>query len=241
MSKTPKRFAASHARQLGKAAKLATMYGVGGPGSPVSIMNGNLKKILVRYRQVVPFPLKSSEFFASVLPPELFIDRNADDPRWRNLMHALNVEPVGHFHIEGRDTTHETFWVRSDHQIPAPKDLSVTMTFAARNPYFEQVNDWVTDALKVHDVIDDALGDLAEFINSVQHPVHAKAHWPQIEPFLGHMNADVLNKHVPVIKTRDVALPGRERRDGITSLLATCSLLSDATLNAWVKFPENVE
>jgi hypothetical protein len=192
-------------------------------------------------RSVQPFPLKPSEFFMSVLPPELFVDRNADDPRWRNLMHALNVEPVGHFHIEGRDETHETFWVRSDHQIPAPKDLSVTMTFAARNPYFKQVNEWVTDALKVHGVIDDAIADLAEFIHSVEHPVHAVAHWPQIEPFLGQMNADVLNKHVPVIKTRNVALPGRERRDGITSLLATCSLLPDATLNAWVKFPENVE
>lgn len=238
MSKPPKRFAASHARQMGKAARLADMYGSGGPGSPVSLMNQHIKRILVRYKQVQPFPLKPSEFFASVLPAELFIDRNADDPRWQNLMHALNVEPVGHFHIEGRDTTHETFWVRSESDIPAPRDLSMTMTFAVKNPYFDTVNAWVTDALKVHDVIEDAVGDLRDFISSVQHPVHVQNHWPQILPFIGSMNADIVNKHVPVVKGRDIHMPGKDRRAALTDLLATCSLLSDAPLNAWVKFPE---
>ena len=239
--KPPSRFAAvsQQMRQMGKAAALASMYGSGGPGSPVALMTVHLKKIVVRYRQVKLFPIKPRDFFESVYPIEMFLERTANDPRWQNLAKALNVEPVAHFHIEGRDATHETFWVKNDLPIPAPKDLSETLLYAKSNPYFDVVNHWVTEALDTHDLIDGVLEQLRGFINSAKHPTHVEKHWPQLMPFIGELPESAL-RHVEKISVKGLELPIKRNRDEITDLLATCSLLPDVDTLAWVKFPEHV-
>lgn len=224
---------------MGKAARLAEMYGSGGPGSPVSLMTNHVKKLVVRYRQVRLFPLEPSDFFQSVFPAELFYERNANDPRWANLAKAINVEPVGHFHVEGRDYTHETFWVRAPDPIPAPSDLSLTLEFAKSNTHFATVNAWVGEALEVHDKIESALEELRMFIASVQHPEHVQNFWPEMVPFIGQYPDTVWNQKVKV-RGRDLSIPTKARQEWITDLLATCSLLPDAEPVAWVKFPERV-
>ena len=241
-SKTPttRRFTATYqamARQMGKSAALGAMYG-GGPGTPSGIMTTHLKRRLTRYRQVRPFPLKPREFFETVYPIELFLERTSNDKRWQNLAKALNVEPVAHFHLEGRDPTHETFWVRNDQPVPAPADLSLTLEFPLSNPHYGAVTLWVTEALAIHARIDDAMEHLREFINTAMHPEHVRTYWPELLPFIGELPPSVM-KHVEKLHKKNLSIPDKPKRDEITDLLATCSLLSDVESVAWVKFPEN--
>jgi hypothetical protein len=203
-------------------------------------MTTHLKKLVIRYRQVRLFPLKPRDFFETVYPLELFLERTADDARWQNLAKALNVEPVAHFHVEGRDFTHETFWVKNDQPVPAPTDISETLLYAKSNPHFDLVNHWINDALEIHDKIEGVLEQLRGFIQEAKHPEHIKALWPELLPFIGEMPANV-SRHVEKINVRTVkTLPIKRNRDEITDMLATCSLLSDVDLVAWVKFPEGV-
>lgn len=235
-----KRFTAISAkmRQMGKSAALGGMFGGGGPGSPVSLMTTHLKRLCVRYRQVKPFPLKPGEFFETVYPLELFLERTANDPRWVNLAKCLNVEPVAHFHVEGRDETHETFWVKGSRGIPVPDDLSITLLYPASSPHFDVVNVWVGEALETHERIDGSMEMLRKFINSVKHPDHVANFWPELMPFIGEV-PETMRKHVETVKGKEINLPALHVRNDITDLLATCSLLSDVEQVAWVKFPEN--
>lgn len=241
MTKSPtKRFAAvAMARQIGKLAALGAMYGSGGPGSPVSLMTGHLVASVRKYRQVKPFPLPIDDFLASCYPPQLFDPHSENDARWINLAKALNVEPVVHFHVEGRDETNETFWVRGSKEMPAPSDLSMTLLYSGMNPHFGKVNAWVTEALLVHEHVEDSLEYLRVFIQTVKHPTHVKSFWPELLPFIGEMPESIM-KHQEAVVRRTISLPTKERRDKITDLLATCSLLTPVELAAWVKFPERV-
>jgi hypothetical protein len=202
-------------------------------------MTTNLKKLVIRYRQVRPFPIKTREFFESVYPLELFLERTANDPRWENLAKALNVEPVAHFHVEGRDETHETFWVKNDTPIPAPNDLSVTLLYARSNPHFDTVNGWIADALAMHDAIDGALEHLRVFVGSAKHPQNVEKFWPELMPFIGEMPSNI-GRHIDKVRPQHATIPSKIQRDAITDLLATCSLLPDADTIAWVKFPDGV-
>lgn len=242
MSNPPKRFSAisQQMRQIGKSATLASMYGTGGPGSPVALMTGHLKRVVMRYRQVKPFPIPSSAFFESVFPLELFLERTSCDPRWMNLAKTLNVERVGHFHIDGRDSTHETFWVKHTGDVPSPRDLSMTLLFAKSNAHFDVVNQWVTEALRVHEEVDEILEYLRTFVASVQHPGNVDAHWPELKPFVGYF-PDTVWKHPVKVRKNEVSVPNANTRAKITDMLATCSLLSDVELTAWVKFPEHLQ
>lgn len=227
---TSKRFSVP-SRRVGKSA-----YGDGGPGSPVSLMTGHLKKLCHRYRQVQPFPLKPMDFFETVFPIELFLERTANDPRWVNLAKSINVESIGHFHVEGRDETHETFWVRNPNPVPAPRDLSITLVFPKSNPHFATVNAWVGKALEIHETIEEAMEYLRVFVGTVEHPANVEGFWPELRPFIGQFPDTVWN-HPVKVRPKEVSIPAPKRRAEITDLLATCSLLSDIELAAWVKFP----
>jgi hypothetical protein len=130
--------------------------------------------------------------------------------------------------------------VKNDLPVPAPNDISETLLYAKSNPSFDVVNKWVGEALEIHDTIEAVLEQLRTFVQEAKHPEHVESLWPELMPFIGEMPPSVL-RHVEKINRRTIkSLPIKRNRDEITDMLATCSLLSDVDLVAWVKFPEGV-
>jgi hypothetical protein len=223
-------------RKIGK-----TMGDSTGPGSPAHLMEWRVKTLLARMRNTIGFPVPIVDFLKTVYPREIFEPvQNREAAPWDNLLTTVNLGKYAHFSIEGH-TDNETFWVchPEGDELPAPADVSVTLTFSRHNPYFDTVNVWVAKALELHVDLAQMHDSARGFIMRAKHPVHVARYWPELHAFVAAAVPELAARSLALeAPSNTLALPGKRARDEITDALAKCSLLPEVECQAWVQFPE---
>lgn len=219
---------------------------------------------LSRMRHTLAFPCSSADAYFGLVPPavkqwhnEGLFEMEAPLPgRSTNLlstMFATNIQQAGrrnilHVSVEEADEYLEAlrgnrghegiFWIEVPEHVPMPRNGVRTPFFLpSDHPFHDAINDWVEQAFKIEDEIDEALERVKMYEQVVKSPAQAVKLWPEMNNFVSFKRGAANNVSQDLRARADKVLT-KAVRDIVIEQLARAVMLPEKRppLQAWVRF-----
>lgn len=203
------------------------------PGDPTSMMASKIEKLLKRLRLQYPFPHDQMEVLKSLYPEDLL---DVPDYRGQNFRSCWTWGHRVQVALDAHDE--RVFWMKFDHRVPAPdKDLCLSMP--DENPYYVDTLKWLVEASLLQERVTNYGLLVQRYLEWAESAKVVELDWAEMSEFVAYPvnKAHATDKRIRRTGNRpEITM---QQREDIIEMLATATLLEDATCGAWVGWSES--